>query len=545
MAAPKLIENNIKFNTVYSPEEEAIISLAFDYNIYNIELDREYPLLDHLPSSEDCPLETSLVSNNGVKIVAVRGEINALLDRCRYYSENGRVFLLTDDKRDDIRLSASQATRESYRVVGVASKETIFNDLSKPILCQTELTFEGFIALREPLLPGAAKNISKCRAAGIKVIMLCDDISENNLYLAETIGVARNATDIITSAEIKDMKEGLFRANLSLYSVYEGLTVSQKRNLVQYLQESGEVVGVLARRLDEMPLLNDADVGFSQSVTLSGKGRKSGVDAAERRIMPIFSKSPHVNTISGCEALKFISDVIISVADKAGRGGFNAIINAISFAKVIYLNLLRMVRYLIVSQCARGFAVLYSVVTHKSLLTPLQILFCGLIIDFLAVIIIAFERPSSDILKNKTDVEKKLINPLTHNMESVLFGLAWGAVTAILPQILTDFAIITTPAQALTCSFISLIIIQIVILNETVRETSIFMPNISINGISMLVTAGLGVFITICVLFPFIGEIFGIVPIGWLAWLSVITAALFVLIVYELYKLIKHIVLNN
>lgn len=168
-------------------------------------------------------------------------------------------------------------------------------------------------------------------------------------------------------------------------------------------------------------------------------------------------------------------------------------------------------------------------------------MFCGLIVDFLAVIIIAFERPSSDILKNKINAEEKLTHPLTYNIESVVLGLLWGAGSVILPQILRDLNIISTTNQALTCAFISLILTQIIILNETMREKSIFIPNVKINGINLLVTGALVAFIIICSVFKSAGEIFGVVPIGWMAWLAVISLPLLVLIIYEIYKLVKSI----
>jgi len=531
----RLVEDNLRFDNVNSPEEEAIIAAASNVGVYNVSLDSEYPMIAHEPASDISLFETTLAGTVN-RIAASRGEINTILERCRYYSQNGRIHPLSEEKAKEIRYEARLLTRQAYRVVGVASKSTVMPDLRHIGGCQSDMTFEGFLAIREPMLPGAAKNVAKCQAAGIRVIMLCDDISENNRYLAESIGIIHSESEVVTAHQIDGMKEDLFRANLPLYNVYEGLSFAKKRSLVKYLQADGEVVGVLARGLGEMPLLSDGDVGFAQSVTIGH--RKGGVELTGRRVS-IFSKSERASDRDGCEAVKFKSDVIISASDKNGRGGFNAIVGALGSSKVIYLNLLRMLRYLIVSQCARFFVVLYSILTHTFLLTPVEILFLGLVCDFMAVVIIAFERPAHDILSLKENTEERLNHPFTQNIQTILFGLLWAVITIALPQILRAAQIIETDGEMLSVAFLSMILTQIVVLVETMREKSVFLPNVSFNGIFVAYIVGLAAFITICGIFPAAGAIFGIAQLNWMAWLSVIALPLLVMIAFESYKFVK------
>jgi len=529
----RLVEDNLRFDNINSPEEEAIIAAASSVGVYNVGLDAEFPIIAHASASDTNPFETTLAGTKSARVAAIRGELGSILERCRYCCEHGRVFPLSEEKIKEIKYTASLATRQAYRIVGVASRSTVLTDLEHIGGCQTDMTFEGFLAIREPLLPGAAKNVSKCQAAGIKVIMLCDDISENNRYLAEAVGVTHGEGEVITGSEMASMKEGLFRANLPIYKVYEGLSVNQKRALVKYLQADGEVVGVMARGLGEMPLINEGDVGFASSVTLANS--KGGFEVTGRRV-PVYTKSEHASDRDGCEAVKFQSDVIISASDKSGKGGFNAIVGAIGCAKVIYLNLLRMLRYLIVSQCARFFVVLYSVLTHTFLLSPVEILFGGLICDFMAVIIIAFERPAHDILSLKENTEERLNHPFTQNVQSILFGLLWAVTTIGLPQLLSAAQIIEGEEQMLTVSFVSMILTQVVVLVETMREKSVFIPNVSFNGIFVAYILGLLAFILVCIYVPSVGAIFGITALDWMGWLSCIALPLLVMIAFEAYK---------
>ena len=91
-----------------------------------------------------------------------------------------------------------------YRVCAIATKETTATDLSKVSRLQRRLTFEGFIAFREILLPDAAKNIKHCEQAGIKVIMFTDGENESDRFTARSLGVIKNDEEIINL--IKDKK---------------------------------------------------------------------------------------------------------------------------------------------------------------------------------------------------------------------------------------------------------------------------------------------------------------------------------------------------
>lgn len=338
--ATKLIENNLTSENIYTPEEDAIINIAEKTGFYNIKLEEEFPIVEHVPSSDESLFETTLVKTETSNLVVARGEINKILDNCKYYHDRHKILPMTAEKLNEFKIAASLTAKEAFRIVGVASKSTIQESLKNLKACQTDLIFEGYLAIREPMLKGAAKTIAKCQAAGIKVIMLCEDISENNKFLAETLGVAHDYTDFLNTYEMANMKDGLFRANIPIYRVYEGLTTAQKRLLIQYLQADGDTVGYLARDLDEISLMKECDVSFAQSTTISTKSKHRTVDLTGREI-PMNVKNSKHSSKNGCEAIKFISDVIISDVDKRGNGGFNAIAESIACAKVIYINIIR------------------------------------------------------------------------------------------------------------------------------------------------------------------------------------------------------------
>lgn len=536
--AGKLVKNNLRNENIYTAEEDAIISIAQRCGVYNINLDKAYPILEHVSSSETSRFETTLVNSVNGFTVACRGDIETILASCTSYFENGKTYPLDPDRRTEIIAEAQQLSRQSYKIVGISSKITHYNNLRRIVSCQTDMTFEGFVAIRQRMLPGAAKNISDCQAAGIKVIMMCDDVGEHNKSLARALGIAKSDEEMVSGNQLNYIKDDMFRTNVGMYKVYEGLSILQKRKLLEYLHNDGEVVGVLVRELDEIILLKEADVGFVQSTTLSGRLDKSGIDMAMAKYTnsPMMIKNPKDSKKTGSEALKFISDVIISDADANGNGGFNAIVSSITASSSICKNIARFVRYTFVTQITRLILVIYSIFMNKVLMSPVQMLFTGLIIDFVAMVIIAFENSDAKITP-KSDSTERLYNTHKTLPGALLSGLLWAGSLILLPLVLKLFGY-TNIASHSTVVFVGFILSQVAVLNEILRDSSIFKSAVTYNRSHLILFTIIASFLPIINFVPKVAELFGVVKLGWIEFIIAIIPAIIIIVINEISKFI-------
>lgn len=533
----KLIANNTAFDNIYTPEEDAILSIAEECNLYNVELEKQYPLIAHLAVSPENRFETTLSGSDSTNFVTLRGEAALVLRQCRYINEYGRIVPLTGEKMNTLINAVSTLSRQALRVIAIASRSTSNVNLSRLSSCQKDMTFEGFIAMREPLLPGAAVNISKCKNAGMKILMMCDEVTENNIRTAEALGIIDHERQAIDGAHLSSMRDGALAASLSRFRLYLGLNVREKQRVLTALRTSGEKVGILCRSLEEISLLQTADVGFSQRITLSSRADRSGIDLTSRNI-PITVKDPKASSKTGCEAVKFLSDVILSEPSSNGTGGINALLSSIASAKVIYSNLLRMVRYLMLSQLTKFFLVLYSLITRTPLVTPLQILFCGLIVDFAAVMVIAFERPSRSILTQKNEAEEALRHPLLRNADLLLYAILWSGASILLPIVLNHFFLTASFSQYSTLVFLSYLIGQVIALCEIKRDGSLFKNSISLNRILALLIIFLAFFIFLILKWPALGALFGVITLSLPIAMTLPVIPLLLLLTFEIGKLL-------
>ena len=90
--AGNIVKNNLNNENVYTPEEEAIIAISQKCKVYNIKLDKEFPILEHRSKGELSRFETTLINSAEGYIAASRGSLDEILSSCSYYAENGNIY---------------------------------------------------------------------------------------------------------------------------------------------------------------------------------------------------------------------------------------------------------------------------------------------------------------------------------------------------------------------------------------------------------------------------------------------------------------------
>ncbi len=532
-------------------EEEAIIGLASRHKLYHAGLEKSYPIVEHCGVTELSLFDTTLTLDADKKFLVVcRGEAQEILDHCESFVEHGRLYTMSTADRLEFLGAAQSLIRGSYRVTAVASRESPYNSLTRLGVLQNGLTFHGFIAMREPLQRGVAQTIERCRAAGVRVIMTTDRYTESDRYLASSIGVIESEKNILTAKRLEAMPRDLLRANLPLYSMYCGISTRDLSVIVSMLREDGAKVGLMAGGIGGALLLKRADVGFAQSVTISPKAKTSDAVDIRSRTTPAYSRiTPPTGHTYDCEALKFISDVVVSDADEHGRGGLGAVVSTLAFARTIYKNVRRMVYYLTTSQLTRIFTAFGVLLTARtigfsdgaaigtSILTPIQLLVSGLALDFIAVIAAAFSKPPHDALTLRDDAEEILTAPLVKHVRTVVFALCQTSATLLVPLVCRLIGKPISAAEFGSVVFLTLTICQLVTLLELESEKSLFRTNLRLNLVWLTYIAGLAGLIALSLLVPPIGAFCGVVKLPPAPAIATAVVPALMVLLYELYKL--------
>lgn len=252
----------------------------------------------------------------------------------------------------------------------------------------SNFTLDALIGVKDPLRPNVRESVLKCYTAGVTVRMVTGD----NLTTAKAIAV--NAAILPPLDENHDyiaMEGPVFRklSDSELNDVVPKLRVlarsspEDKRILTAKLMALGEVVAVTGDGTNDAPSLKLADVGFAMG-------------------------------IAGTEVSKEASDVILT------RDDFTSIVEACKWGRCVAVSIKKFVQFQLTVNVTAVVLTFVSAVASSeetSVLTAVQLLWVNLIMDTLAALALATDKPSDDILKKKPSGRfTPLLSPAMYKM---------------------------------------------------------------------------------------------------------------------------------
>lgn len=549
--ASRLNVNNAKNENVYGAEDEKIIEEAKRLGIYNKRLDEEYPAIEHKKQVfRGISYESTTVKVGKKDIFYVSAGAVNTLKLCTYERNGDKAEELTSERRRRLESIIAEKVRQGAKVIGVATKA--FESERGVYRNQTELfenmVFEGMICVSRPIIAGAAEYIKQCHEAGISLIMICDDVSDANKMLGKNIGIIGDEGECITASQLSEMSSDMILTNIPMYRIYQGLNVPQLKFIVSFMKaECKKTVAYLGRELSHLGLITEADVGFAELLTVTEKAARKGVSVNEKNL-PTSAVNAKDTARSGCEALKFTADVAISKADSEGNGGFNSAVLSIIAAKGIWRNLYLMCEYITLTFASRFVLVLFSMISGISLLTPIQLLFMGVICDLTAIMMIAFEKPEKTILKRKKEQDTTrggrtvtgFLKPATVSRLMVYALIsALGTLVSIGVMFLVRNIKNAGMDGLTTVAFIGSITFQLALIAETITEGSVFRSKIKIYNIYPFYIAVIAVVIGASMFFAPMGNALNIVILSGYEWVEVVIPAVLIIVIFEIYKIFQ------
>ena len=309
-----------------------------------------------------------------------------LLKRCTHAKlRDGSVVPLTVDLRDKIDSTISSIGNRALRCIGLAVKENeslepqlrkgegsyveVLKDSSKYESFETDLTFAGIVAIRDPPRDGVAESIDECKQAGIRVIMITGDAKQTAEAIARDVHIfteedvncpaleGREFFALPETRQLEVLKEG----NLVICRAEP----ADKQRLVKMLQSLKEVAAMTGDGVNDAPALQQADIGVAMG-------------------------------ISGTDAAKEAADMVL-VDDN-----FSTIVDAVEEGRCIYANMQAFINFLITCNIGEVIGVfIATLLGFPQLLTPLHLLWVNLVTDGPPATALGFNPPDPGLMNRK------------------------------------------------------------------------------------------------------------------------------------------------
>ena len=478
----------------------AFLALAYKNDMNPAEIKSTHKIVAELPFESERKFAATFYEEDGKVFVAVKGAQETLLPLCVCSNGKKNNPAMKKQLEDD----AIYLTSEGYRVIAVATAEVEKADkyTDKSI---KDLHFLGLAGLKDPLRPEAYQSVRSCLRAGVKVSMVTGDHPLTALSIAKDLGIADSMENVITGVEVQDLSEGEYSALASVIgnkTVFARVSPLQKMQIIEALSENGHLVAVTGDGVNDVPALKKANIGIAMG--------------------------------SGTDLAKETAEIIIT------DDNFKSIEEGIEGGRHAYDNI-RKVTYLLISTGAAEILLfLLSLFTNQPIpLTAVQLLWLNLVTNGIQDVALAFEGPEKDLMKRKPRNPKEGIFNRQMIQQTMFSGVTMGLLAfGLFSYTLNSLGFSELHSRSLT--FTLMVLLENVhVFNCRSEQTSAFRVPLSRNWyiIGGVLLAQL-IHIT-AINLPFMQKILGTDTISLGEWWYILPIALILLVVMEIFKVVK------
>lgn len=281
-----------------------------------------------------------------------KGAYEIISNKCKFYYKSDGTKRILKDKNLLIE-EGNKYTKKGYRVLASACGR------------KEDLTFIGFILIKDEVRREIPKAINDVKKAGIQTVMITGDNKLTAESIAREINLIESDEDVIlTSEELSKMTDCEVKKILPRLRVVARSLPQDKKRLVLLSQELGLVTGMTGDGVNDAPALKRSDVGFAMG--------------------------------SGTEVAKEVSDIIIL------DDNFLGIVKTILFGRTLFKSIRKFIIFqLTVNLTAVSLSVIGPLFGIIAPVTVVQMLWINMVMDTLAGVAYACEPPLESYMEEK------------------------------------------------------------------------------------------------------------------------------------------------
>lgn len=482
--------------------------------------------------SRDRKSMSVLLKSGSDHVLFVKGAPERILSQSiKYYSESGEASI-TDEIRRQLLSELAKYSRQGLRVMALALRKqgvdvrSIENSKTTEDFSQIEqeLTFVGFVAMRDPPRPGVNRSVETCLQAGIRIVMVTGDSLETAEAICRQVGIIGGDESseglVYTGKQLEQLTDGERLKVVQRARLFARVEPGHKTLLVKSLQALGHVVAVTGDGVNDAPALKRADIG----VAMGG----------------------------GTDVAKFAADMVLA------DDNFNTIEAAIEEGRAIYCNAKQFIRYLISSNIGEVVSIfLTALLGLPEALVPVQLLWVNLVTDGLPATALGFNPPDNEVMvrpprpRNERLVSGWLFMRYlligTYVGAATVFGYVWwfvfydqGPRLSYHELVHGQSGTMASDFHGSTMSLTILVVIEMLNALNSVSESDSLLSFPAWRNMYLIYAILLSMILHWIILYvPLMQSIFSTVPLDWHEWAMVMKLSVPVILLDEVLKLVE------
>jgi len=204
--------------------------------------------------------------------------------------------------------------------------------------------------------------VAKCKAAGIRPVMITGDHPLTARHIAAKVGIDAKVP-VVTGPDLDRLSPPVLQEVTGSATVYARVSPEHKLKIVENLQRRGEIVAMTGDGVNDAPALKRANIGVAMGVAGTDVAR----DAADMVLMD---------------------------------DNFATIVAAVEEGRIIYDNIRKFIRYILATNSGEMLVMLAAPIVGLPLpLLPLQILWMNLVTDGLPALALSVEPAEASTMR--------------------------------------------------------------------------------------------------------------------------------------------------
>jgi len=380
-----LERRNGEFEYVGDPTEGALVVAAARAGMVKDNLEETFPRQAEVPfdsirkrmttahqfpsSSTDISPEFMKIWNWGGYIgefpyvIFSKGAVDNLVPICDRVWVNNQAEPLNEHWIERIMRANNEQAENGMRVLGVATRpidQVSSADTEQEL--ENGLIFVGMVSMMDPARPEVKEAVQLCTEAGIRPVMITGDHPLTAGKIAGELGISDSGR-ILTGQDLEKMGSSELKEIVCEVDIYARVSPEHKLNIVEALEQQGEIVAMTGDGVNDAPALKAADIGVSMGIT-------------------------------GTDVAKEASDMVLL------DDNFATIVAAVEEGRRIYDNIRKFFKYTMTSNAGEIWVMLVApLIGMPFALLPLQILWVNLVTDGLPGLALGIEPPEKKVMR--------------------------------------------------------------------------------------------------------------------------------------------------